>query len=475
MATTKFPFVGPSYTAASPVVDCEETINLYPEKQASAGAKVEYCLLPCPGFTSFATLVQAPTRGAFSQDGRCFFVGGNKFYELSSLGVATDRGTVAVDGYPASICSNGLGGHQVFIVSGDTGYIFDLVSSVFTTVLTGCRFAGFVDGYFLALDVTTSTFKLSALEDGTSWDPLDVAQRSTSGDKWVSMTISNGDVWLFGSETTDVWQDTGASTFPFEPIAGARIQYGTIAPFSVCVLDDVPHWLGGNANGNAIWYRGENYTAVPISTPAVDHAIQAYGTTSDAVSFAYQGDGHPFVVMNFPAAGETWAYDAKEQLFHKRQFWNSTTGMGEAYRPQYHTFCFGKHLVGDRASGSIYEMRSSLSTEVDGTGIRRVRQVPVYAQTPNLLFHNWLLLELESGLGLSTGQGSDPQVALSWSNDGGKTFGNEHWKSAGTIGSYNNRVIWNALGSARGNRRVYRAVMTDPIPWRIAQAFLDTD
>lgn len=65
----------------------------------------------------------------------------------------------------------------------------------------------------------------------------------------------------------------------------------------------------------------------------------------------------------------------------------------------------------------------------------------------------------------------DPQVMLHWSDDGGKTWGNEHWVSAGAIGKFLTRILWRRLGRARD--RVYELVVTDPIPWRIVDAYLD--
>ena len=70
-----------------------------------------------------------------------------------------------------------------------------------------------------------------------------------------------------------------------------------------------------------------------------------------------------------------------------------------------------------------------------------------------------------------TSQGEDPQVMLRWSDDGGQTFGSEHWRSAGKIGEYNRRVRWDRLGT--GRRRVFEAIVSDPIPWRLTNAYLD--
>ena len=77
---------------------------------------------------------------------------------------------------------------------------------------------------------------------------------------------------------------------------------------------------------------------------------------------------------------------------------------------------------------------------------------------------------METGIGLATGQGSDPQVMLRWSDDGGETWSNEHWRSAGKIGVYKARVLWNRLGSSRD--RVYEITMSDPVPWRIIDAMI---
>jgi hypothetical protein len=62
---------------------------------------------------------------------------------------------------------------------------------------------------------------------------------------------------------------------------------------------------------------------------------------------------------------------------------------------------------------------------------------------------------------LVSGQGSDPQAMLRWSNDGGSTWSSEHWVSIGAIGQYRNRAIWRRLGMARD--RVFEVVVSDPV------------
>jgi hypothetical protein len=69
--------------------------------------------------------------------------------------------------------------------------------------------------------------------------------------------------------------------------------------------------------------------------------------------------------------------------------------------------------------------------------------------------------------------GYDPQVMLRWSDDGGHTWSNEHWKSMGKIGEFGYRTIWRRLGMTLKIRdRVYEISGTDPIKIAIMGAEL---
>jgi len=74
---------------------------------------------------------------------------------------------------------------------------------------------------------------------------------------------------------------------------------------------------------------------------------------------------------------------------------------------------------------------------------------------------------------VATVQGADPQVMLRWSDDGGHTWSNEHWRSMGLIGQYGYRTIWRRLGMTEKLRdRVYEVSGTDPVKIAIMGAEL---
>ena len=78
------------------------------------------------------------------------------------------------------------------------------------------------------------------------------------------------------------------------------------------------------------------------------------------------------------------------------------------------------------------------------------------------LFFDYAELEAERGVGLAgAGQGSDPLVALRYSDDGGQTWGAERTRSLGKRGVYDQRIRWDCLGSGRD--RVWSLSCSEPV------------
>lgn len=66
-----------------------------------------------------------------------------------------------------------------------------------------------------------------------------------------------------------------------------------------------------------------------------------------------------------------------------------------------------------------------------------------------------------------------PEIMLRWSDDGGHTWSNEHWRPMGKVGEYGTRVIWRRLGMTTKLRdRVYEISGTDPVEINIMGAEL---
>ena len=69
--------------------------------------------------------------------------------------------------------------------------------------------------------------------------------------------------------------------------------------------------------------------------------------------------------------------------------------------------------------------------------------------------------------------GYEPEVMLRWSDDGGHTWSNEHWRKMGRIGQFGYRTIWRRLGMTTKLRdRVYEVSGTAPVKLAIMGAEL---
>jgi len=312
------------------------------------------------------------------------------------------------------------------------------------------------------------------LLDGTAIDPLEFASAEGSPDNLVAILIDHREAWLFGSDSVEVWYDSGAVDFPLTRIQGAFNEIGCAAPYSVAKLDNGIFWLGSDARGQGIVYRANGYTGQRVSTHAVEYAIGQYGDISDAIAYTYQQEGHAFYVLSFPTAGKTWAYDVATQSWHER----ASLDGGEFTRHRSNCQCNfnGTTIVGDYLNGNIYAME--LSAYSDGTipqrWLRSWRALEPQQNNLKRSAHHTLQLDCESGVGINeTTQGNTPQAMLRWSDDGGHTWSSEHWASMGKIGEYGARVIWRRLGMTQKLRdRVYEVSGSDPVKVAIIGAEL---
>ena len=469
-----FPLIGSSYTSQSINVECQKSVNFYPELVESQRGKNIIALYPTPGTLTFSTLsgnsvraLQSLTYGATE---RVFAVSGTDFVEIMSDGSTTVRGAVADDGLPASIAASQ---NQFVIVSGGVAYSFDLATNTFAPIagMLGTPFqAAFIDGYFIVLLADSKQFQISDLLDATSWDGLDTTIVSVFSNNVVSMLASHRELWLHGVNASQVYYDSGNPDFPFDVTPPGFIEQGCIASWATVKMQESVCWLGGSARGYAVAYRSQGYIPTRISNHAAEYHWSQYATVADARAYAYDDQGHFFWVIYFPTGDATWVYDGATGEWHERGFWLTAGNRYEAHHSQCHAYAFGKHLVGDWKSGNVYEMSIDIYDD-DGSELRRLRRAPHISKEQQWMFYHMLQLDFEVGLGnVPPASGSDPQVVLRWSDDGGKTWSNDHFQSAGKVGEYKYRVIWRRLGRSRD--RVFEFTVSDPIPWRLAAAYL---
>lgn len=458
-------FVGPTYRSKSRHIADDRCINFYVDPVESGNPRSPLALQPMPGLETFATPTNNPFRGCLSKDGRAFAVIGYIFYEVASDGTLTNRGVVEVNDNPATLSSSGDAGNEIFITSGRNGYIFNLLTNVFTGPISGLDvdMGAYLDGRFLALDAELSVLRISDLLDGTSWNPLRYRQRALAPDKWKAMVVANDVIWLMGSETYEVWWNSGASPFPFEPLQGNLFPVGIAAPFSLKSIAGSVFWVTSSEDGHGQVAQATQYSPSIASSISIDENIQSWSGMATAESMTFQFKGHNFYILTSRDDDHTWGYDLTTRMWIEPLTWQSNrleAAHFTAWRPLYHMMAFGKHLVGDRATGVIYEMSDEHYYDAGGAPIRRVRRAPhLYSQ--NKTRYRSLTIDVEPGMGSIADRNEEALMSLRYSDNGGMTFGNEHVSSLGRRGQYNQRVKFYNLGQS--NRRVFEIITTEPI------------
>lgn len=477
----QFPgFCGGSNTSQSLTADVERAVNLFIEPTQSRYAKNPAgILVPTPGFMPWSTTVQdIGSRALKAANGRLFGLMGANFYEWSATGIPTKlnlSGPLPQDSNPGQIVFNGKVPSQLGIATGGSVYGFDLTTNTFS----GPNFASatatmldYADGYGLLFDATTARVYLSALNNFNSFSAGTFFQRSKFPDPWQTMFVDpSGLIWMVGLDTFEVWQNTGVGTQPWAPLSGLYGRVGIAAPFAFAISSAGIFWLARSAEGGASIVTTHGSIPQPVSTYAVANAMAGYLRTtkiSDAELLPYHDAGHTFMNFSFPSAGRTWTIDAEAKGWHERGQWNSAAGDYGLWAPRTHADCFGKHIVGDRTTGTLWSMDSTVTTDIDGTGIRRLRRTP--GLTDENKRHPINQFELLMDVGVA-GQNIDPQVMLRLSPDGGRTWGNEHRAGWGPVGKYRTRVKWTRLGAPENT--VIECAWSDAVPTRVVDAYIN--
>jgi hypothetical protein len=391
----------------------------------------------------------------------------------------TLEGANVTDGTIITAFGTGSGGTGTYTVSPSQTAASATIYALNWTVLptTDGAFEGggtvdITDNYFIYNKPNSQLWAASDLLSPIT-DPLSFASKDGSPDDLVALIVDRREVYLLGEMSSEVWIDSGAVPFPFTRIPGTSTQQGIAAQWSCARMGNSFAYVSKNNRGEAMIVRMNGYFPERISTHAVETTL-VNQNVSDALAWTYQLEGHEVYVVTFPSIGEnglTWAFDNTTGLWHKWLYRNNQNQF-ERHRGNCCAFFNQQVLVGDYENGKIYQVAREFYTD-DGQPIRRIRRAPHITSDLQRQYFHELQIQFQPGVGLSTGQGQDPQAMLRWSNDGGSTWSNEYWTSIGKQGKYQNRAIWRRLGWSRD--KVFEVSVSDPVKAVIISANLKAE
>ena len=493
-------FVGPTYAGRSLTIDSQECMNLFPEPAQSQDSKSPIALIGTPGLL-YRSIIGSGQAGGnrnmfVSAHERAFAVVGIHLYEIQSDLKSIERGTLLTDSGRVSFAEVvTASGSYIMIVDGKNGYVFDTATNVFSVITSPGYIPGTsvvsISGFFVQNTIQSSfggsRFIFSQqYGDATNWDPLDYFTKEASPDPILSIQTINSELWLFGSKTTEVWQYTGNITQLFARITSGFINIGVSDSYAVTALQNNVFWLGSSLQGSKAVWQASGFIPQEVSTHAIEYILGTIDT-SDCICYSYLQEGHFFVVFNFPLGNRTLVYDSSTGMWHERGSYNTAQGINGHHRAISVINWQDTVYVGDYSSNRLYQWDLSTYTD-DGVMIVRHRTAAHQHADRKRIFFREFEIDLERGVGLLPAIGSgpstsvtgpaavsgqDPQAMLQWSDDGGVTWSNERWASAGPRGKRIQRIHWHRLGYSRD--RVFRVFFSDPVKWVIVDARMDAD
>lgn len=447
----------------------QHRINIYLENR-DENDKSPMVAYGTPGRLLFVSFGDTPVRATRAINDLLYVVHRGTFYSVNNAGVKVTIGTLLTTSGRCSMQDNG---NIIQIVDGSYGYTYNISTAVYAQVTDPDFVPGFtntwLEGYFIK-DRRGSTNKLEwgrfdISTDGSTYDALDFANAESNPDYLMAVFCDHGEVILLGTETTEFWSNSGTDDFPISYQGSATIEWGLAARWSICKFKDSVMFLARNRLGQVQVIVLNGYTPQVVSGVDMGYIINTYAAVEDATAYSYMLNNHPMYQINFPTAGKSWLFDGSTGA------WTELQSSGGRDRGEIGCIYLNKYMVTDYANGNIYQLSGETYTD-NGTTIQR-SITSRHVTDEEYVGVGRIILDIEPGVGLATGQGSDPQIMLEVSKDGGHTYGQQIWRSFGAIGDFVHRAVWNRVGVSKDH--VYRFSISDPIKIVILGAYLDID
>jgi hypothetical protein len=425
-----------------------------------------------PGLTAFASLgTGASVNGIFfwKRKGFSLAVSDQKVFKITQSGIVTQIGTIAGT-RRVTFAEFRTPTNVVLMAAGARIYSTDGAT---VTVLadedapTAVSFVRSFDQYALANEIGTDLLHFS---DALTFDPGDWAGDviSVEGkpDDLVAVVTGFDEIGLFGPQSVERYYNDGVT--PFVVIPGGSVEYGTIAPYSVKLIDNSYFYLSNERR----LVRLSGSQPQVISQP-VDSLFHGIDVVSDAIADHIIENGRGLYVLTFPTANRTIVYDYINNLWlGDWSTWNTSTASYDRWQGNYVEFVddWNKTLVGG-LNGEILVLDKK--SNQDNTGIMRTSFISgnLGGNDHEWIFPSELRLLLKRGYGK---QGEDaPEINIRYRDNGSLTWSNIKTESMGKVGEYEFEVKFRRLG--RYKSRQYEIFVTDDAPFVIGSALETAD
>lgn len=466
MPNAQLDIFGESYESRAKPLEFQRTVNLYPEitKQGGGG------LMSWPGRVSVLPAIGTNSdRGLFDFEGVYVQVLVTTLYSLDlNAGTRTTIGTIP----GAARCTFASNAGSLVIANGEGRvFVYDSItlSEITDPELESPFFVDHLNNQWIyGNNKTTDRWVTSNVGTPGTIDGLNYAAAESNGDILIRPYVFRQQLYLFGSKTIEPWWNTGTGSPPFDRQEGGIIQKGLGADYSIANSDEILFFLADDLRVYAL----VNGAPQIVSTDGLWDEINSYTVTSDAIGSVLIVGNQSVYVLQFPTAGVTWAYSQEKNFW----FQLSTGAIYGVYDACSFLDVNGKTYFSN-FNGQVFLLSYTTYDDLGNAWIRermtRSFDSEYFGAPDRLVFWNELIIRCTVGEGTDTGQGVDPKLLLSYSDDDGRTWEQFYTLSLGRKGNYLERPRISGFGSAY--RRKFRLRVTDPVNFNLFELKANVD
>lgn len=451
--------IGPTDQVHSVQQDAQLTQNYYVYLSENGPA-----LQGTPGSQNFSDPVSlAAARGSHVFNEELYVLSGTTLEKVAEDGVRTTIGTIPGSGF--SIIRDD--GTDMFIVTEGKVYRFNTsLTDVSSGNFESPNGVAYINRQFI-YDGTGNRYGVSDVGDGSIIIPDNYGEAESDADKLLRTYVFGERLRLMGAETIEIQWNSGEGSPPFEKVDGAIAQKGLGAVYSVAQTDKFMYFLGDDLNiyqmlGNQV----EN-----IASPGISKDINEMSDASDAIGFSFNLEGQDFYYITFATGNKSYLYAEVTGIWSTMTFGvNGDRHLASSYAKVYK-----KHLFVDRRNGRVLEWKLSLN-EDNGEVIQRRRVLAridgeMLGAPGKRLLMSSIEFQMQKGMGLPSGQGSDPILMIEMSFDGGQSWDTIQNERTGEAGEFDGKVKEDNMHSFY--EASARITQSDPVISNIRGASID--
>jgi hypothetical protein len=385
-------------------------------------------------------------RGGINWNGSIYRVMGTKLVEIAQDNTVTEIGDVG----SGDRVTFDYGFTYLAVASGGRLYLYDgtTLTQVTDPDLGTVLDVVWVDGYYMTTD--GEFLVVTDLDDPFAVNPLKYGSSEADPDPVKALLKLRNEIYALNRYTIEVFDNVGTTGFPFQRIAGAQIQKGTVGTHANCVFMDNIAFLGGGFNEAPSIYMGANGSAQKIATREIEEILQEYTEAELATAFLEErvDKAHTFLIVHLPR--HTLVFDGAGSQATSQAVWFtlSSTLVGDGiWNACTCIWAYDRWNVCHPTTNQFGYLDDTVSTHWGETIGWEFGTLIVYNNGQGAIFHD---IELVSLTG-STAFGVDPTIWTQYSNDG-VTWSAEKPISAGKTGERNKRLMWLQQGHMRNMR-----------------------